>query len=270
MPADARVPGRGHIDDRQRDSMNDSARRRSRERLEERERGILDAATRLFATAGFHATSTRRIAAAADVSEGTVFHYFGSKNDLMLAILDRFYNGVLNPRAARILDTVMATRERLDALALHHLSALAADSALMLRLLQAYVSVELEILGTGQASPLRALNRRYVSYFDRAVREGIERGDLRSDLDYRVQRDVFFGALEYGLRTHLHRHGESGLDACVAALMEPLWAGMRGSSASARSADAILERLDKATTRLERTAQRLATPAARVESEKAR
>lgn len=235
--------------------MTDNARRRSRERLEERERGILDAATKLFATAGFHATSTRKIAAAAGVSEGTVFHYFGSKNELMLGILDRFYNEVLNPRAAEILDTVMDTRGRLRALAVHHVSSLAADNALMMRLLQVYVGVDLEILGQDKQSPLRDLNRSYVGHLDRAVREGIERSDLRSNLETRPLRDLFFGTLEYGLRTHMYRHGTEGLDVYVDALLEPLWEGLSQSHRSETPVQ-LTERLEDACERLERTADR--------------
>lgn len=230
--------------------MSDSPRQRSRQRLEERERVILDAAARLFACHGFHASSTRRIAAAAGVSEGTVFHYFGSKNELMLAILDRFYDGVLNPGAAAILDTLMGTRERLRALALHHVSALAADSALMMRLLQVYLGVDLEFVGSGGESPLRALNRRYVAHLDRALREGAERGDLRRDLSLRATRDLFFGTLEYGLRTQLLHGGDAaGLERYVERLLESLWCGIGareagGAGGGAARIEAAAERLE--------------------------
>ncbi|WP_439105563.1 TetR/AcrR family transcriptional regulator [Congregibacter sp.] len=237
--------------------MTENARRRSRERLEERERGILDAATKLFATAGFHATSTRKIAAAAGVSEGTVFHYFGSKNELMLGILDRFYNGVLNPKAAEVLDTVMDTRGRLHAMAVHHVSSLAADNALMMRLLQVYVGVELELLGQSANSPFRALNRNYVGHLDRAVREGIERGDLRNTLEVRPLRDLFFGTLEYGLRTHMYHHGTEGLDAYVDTLLDPMWEGLRDSHKGDTDAELLTERLEEVCLRLERSAEKL-------------
>jgi len=235
-----------------------TARQRSRERLEERERVILDAAARLFATSGFHATSTRRIAGAARVSEGTVFHYFGSKNELMLAILDRFYHGTLNPRAAGILDTIMDTRDRLRSLALAHVEALAADSALMLRLLQVYVGVDLEFMDRGDPSPLRTLNREYVSHLDRILREGMERGDLRADLELRPLRDLFFGSLEYGLRTHLVRHGEARLDDCVDALLDPIWRGIAADDTAASDPGTTIERLERAADRLERAADSLA------------
>jgi len=50
---------------------------------------ILDAAAHLFADRGFHRTTTKDIAEAADVAEGTLYNYFETKNDLLFAILAR-------------------------------------------------------------------------------------------------------------------------------------------------------------------------------------
>ena len=50
---------------------------------------ILDAAAHLFAERGFHRTTTKDIAQAADVAEGTLYNYFETKNDLLFAILYR-------------------------------------------------------------------------------------------------------------------------------------------------------------------------------------
>lgn len=206
--------------------MARTARTSTRERLERREQDILKAATELFATAGFHNTSTRRIAAQAGVSEGTVFHYFGSNYELMLAILDRFYTHRLCTGAERILDGVMDTQERLQQLAIHHVRSLAADQALMMRLIQVYIGIDMQQLDPAGQSPIRSLNRQYIAYLDRILREGIERGELRADTDLVAFRDLYFGGLEYGMRTYLYRHkgaAGSGLSAHVRALVDPLW-----------------------------------------------
>ncbi|MCL5959293.1 MAG: TetR/AcrR family transcriptional regulator [Chloroflexi bacterium] len=50
---------------------------------------ILEAAARVFAEKGYHETTTREIADAADLSEGTIYIYFESKADLLFGILDR-------------------------------------------------------------------------------------------------------------------------------------------------------------------------------------
>jgi len=48
---------------------------------------ILDAAANLFAERGFHRTTTRDIAEAANVAEGTLYNYFASKDDLLMGIM---------------------------------------------------------------------------------------------------------------------------------------------------------------------------------------
>jgi TetR/AcrR family fatty acid metabolism transcriptional regulator len=67
---------------------NQPGSRRQR-RINNRRNQILDAAARLFAERGFHRATTRDIAEAADVSEGTLYNYFESKDALLLAILAR-------------------------------------------------------------------------------------------------------------------------------------------------------------------------------------
>lgn len=49
---------------------------------EQRRRSIIDAATRLFAERGYHGTSIREIAKAADVSEALIYRHFSSKEEL--------------------------------------------------------------------------------------------------------------------------------------------------------------------------------------------
>ncbi|MCX8062725.1 MAG: TetR/AcrR family transcriptional regulator [Anaerolineales bacterium] len=65
-----------------------SPTRRER-RIEARKIQILDAAARVFAEKGFHAATTKEIAEAADVAEGTIYNYFESKEDLLLGIMSR-------------------------------------------------------------------------------------------------------------------------------------------------------------------------------------
>lgn len=50
---------------------------------------ILDAAEALFAEGGFHQTSVDQIARKAGVSKGLTYNYFGSKEELLVAIIER-------------------------------------------------------------------------------------------------------------------------------------------------------------------------------------
>lgn len=48
---------------------------------------VLTTALKLFANNGFHATTTAKIAKQAGVSEGTIYKYFSSKDDLLAKLL---------------------------------------------------------------------------------------------------------------------------------------------------------------------------------------
>jgi AcrR family transcriptional regulator len=65
-----------------RDAVRDLIGRARREQ-------IVGAATRVFAEKGFRRSTTREVARAAGVSEGTIYNYFEDKDALLLAILDR-------------------------------------------------------------------------------------------------------------------------------------------------------------------------------------
>jgi AcrR family transcriptional regulator len=58
------------------------------EEKEQRRTVILGAATRVFAANGFHATTIKDVARAAEVSYGLVYRYFPSKDALFHALLD--------------------------------------------------------------------------------------------------------------------------------------------------------------------------------------
>lgn len=51
---------------------------------------IIESAARVFSELGYTRATTRRIAAAADVNEVTLFRHFGSKQNLMIAVMDEF------------------------------------------------------------------------------------------------------------------------------------------------------------------------------------
>ncbi len=69
---------------------------RRQRRVEQRREQILAAAAGVFAAKGYHAATTREVAEAADVAEGTIFNYFPSKRDLLLAVFDRSVEPMLD------------------------------------------------------------------------------------------------------------------------------------------------------------------------------
>jgi AcrR family transcriptional regulator len=92
-------------------------------RQDNRRRSILDAAARLFARRGYHATSMRDIAASAEMLPGSVYYHFASKEALLLAV---YAEGV--ERIAAHVDAATAKkqtpRSRLEAACVAHLEML--------------------------------------------------------------------------------------------------------------------------------------------------
>ena len=73
-----------------------------RERKKEQTRhAIGEAAARLFAERGFEAVTVSEIARAADVSEGTVFNYFPTKEDLFYDRMEAFESSLIDAVRAR-------------------------------------------------------------------------------------------------------------------------------------------------------------------------
>lgn len=121
--------------------------------LDQRAR-ILDTALHLMAANGAHAMSMRRLAAACDLNVATIYHYFGSKADLLEQVVaHRDYPDLL-PEVPPI-DADLAPRPRLAAL-LSWLWAEMATQDDMWRLLLGE-SLRGDVAALGSAAELSAL-----------------------------------------------------------------------------------------------------------------
>jgi AcrR family transcriptional regulator len=63
---------------------------RRERRIAARQKRILEAASAIFIEKGYERATTREIADAADISEGTLYNYFASKRDLLLGLCQEF------------------------------------------------------------------------------------------------------------------------------------------------------------------------------------
>jgi AcrR family transcriptional regulator len=73
---------------------NTAPPRRTRLTAEQRRESILNAATEVFAAAGYRAAKVSDVAARIGVSEPVIFQNFGSKEALYAAVLDRVAHGI--------------------------------------------------------------------------------------------------------------------------------------------------------------------------------
>lgn len=91
-----------------------SGQERRQRRGERRREQILAAAAQVFAARGYHHATTREIAEAADLAEGTIFNYYPSKRDLLVAVFEqsteRMHRLLFHP------DPALSTRQALTGL----------------------------------------------------------------------------------------------------------------------------------------------------------
>lgn len=234
--------------------MPDTNQLTRRERLEEREETIIAAAHAEFVANGFGGAKIAAIARRAGVAEGTLYLYFRNKNALLGAVVGAFYarltEGAQAGVAAR--DT---TEDRLGFLAHHHLRCCFEEwSILMLAMPVLYQS------GRYRDSEYFGFNRTYVAVFDNVIREGIARGDVRSDLPLHMMRDLFYGTLEHSVRTVMVRAAGVPKTAEIGEMRDQVMAMVRAAyglgprhrkGASSGALYDVALRLDAAVRRLE-------------------
>ena len=83
-------------------------------RTQKKKEAIIEAALYYFRKDGFTATSIRDIAAKAQVSQVSIYNYFGGKDALVLECASRLMQGVIDD-ALKLLDTDMPFLDKLNA-----------------------------------------------------------------------------------------------------------------------------------------------------------
>ncbi|WP_239154013.1 TetR/AcrR family transcriptional regulator [Amycolatopsis sp. FDAARGOS 1241] len=163
-------------------------------------RRLLKQATKLFAKKGFDRTSVQEIVEAAGVTKGALYHYFGSKDDLLYEI----YARVLREQTSqleRVASSAAPLRERLAAAAsdvvvssIDNLD----DNTIFLQ--------SMHQLSAEKRKMVRAERRKYHERFRRLIEEGQASGEFRSDKPADLVVDFFFGAVHH-LGTWYRRGG---------------------------------------------------------------
>lgn len=152
---------------------------------------LLATATRLFAEQGYDRTSVQEIVDAAGVTKGALYHYFGSKEDLLHEVYGRVlrlqqerldhFAGADAPVQERLrdaaADVVVTTIENLD------------DTKIFFR--------SMHHLSPEKDKQVRAERRRYHERFRALVQEGQRAGVFAADIPADLVVDYHFGSVHH-------------------------------------------------------------------------
>ena len=156
--------------------------------LEEKRRLLLEAAVRVFARKGYHASRVGDIAEEAGVAHGLIYHYFESKEDVLRAVFRETWRELI-ATIRSVEQAGDAPPEQLRKVAEILLRSWRRDPDL----------VRVLVLEVTRSQHVRGEMEEIAESFA-AIQEIIERGQadgsIRADLDARLSSYVFFGAVE--------------------------------------------------------------------------
>jgi AcrR family transcriptional regulator len=135
---------------------------------------IHDAALELFARLGYHATSMRAIAAEARVQPAAIYHWYASKEEILVQLQDDFMErltekvvGAVEQQPRPALRLAAGVREHVVFHGLNTRAAFVTDS-------------EIRALTDGPRAALIAKRDSYQRMFGEMIRDGIRDGSLRT------------------------------------------------------------------------------------------
>ncbi|OAA27378.1 transcriptional regulator [Frankia sp. EI5c] len=152
---------------------------------------LLGVARKLFAEKGFEGTSVQDVVAAAGVTKGALYHYFGSKDELLYEI----YGRVLRMQTDRLEEA--AAREGPIAERVH-----AAAADVVVTTMENLESTtiffrSLHQLSEEKRKEVRRERRRYHQTFRAMIEEGQASGVFRDDIEADLIVDYFFGSVHH-------------------------------------------------------------------------
>lgn len=139
---------------------------------------ILRTAAALFASKGFKETSTAEIAAAIGVAESTIFYHYGTKEEVLLAVLKKIRAELLDAFEAHGRDrTYPSGIARLeDTLAFYF--ELCGSNPATFRLLHHHFLYELAAVNPVCREHLEAIYSCFIDLFENAIRAGQDDGSI--------------------------------------------------------------------------------------------
>jgi TetR/AcrR family transcriptional regulator, cholesterol catabolism regulator len=151
---------------------------------------IIDTSARVFARGGYHATGITELCAANGLGKGALYHYIGSKEELLAAIHDR------------VMDEVMVGADRVAEAGGSPSAQLTMLGDELLDVIHRYPDHvwvflhEFPALTDGRADQFRGRRREYERRVETVLQAGIDAGEFR-DVDPRLTALAWLGMHNY-------------------------------------------------------------------------
>jgi len=139
----------------------------------ERSEQVYAAALRLFREKGYHATSMQDIAAAVGLYKGSLYHYIGGKQDLLVQVFERAMSTLLADVEGIAADTSLRPSTQLRLIVAAHVEAVASN----LDALTVYLHEWRALAGDAMVN-VQAQRERYLLLVSEIVGRGVKLGEF--------------------------------------------------------------------------------------------
>jgi AcrR family transcriptional regulator len=156
----------------------------------------MDGASALFDVVGYSGASMADIAAAVGLAKPSLYHYFGSKSEILSAIHDDFIDALLDGHARRL---------ELGLPPAHLLLEVIVDILELMDTHRGYVRVFFENhreLPPEARRKMRAKRNQYEAFVEQLLVKGVENGDFRN-VDTRLATLAIFGMCNWAYQWYL-------------------------------------------------------------------
>lgn len=212
---------------------------------------IMETARILFCEKGYNDTVLSEIAERVGVVEGTIYRYFAGKRDLLIKVVELWYEVMLSDYGQQ-LRGIKGAWNRLRFMIWRHLKIIHDDPA-MCRLIFNELRSGPEYRGTA----VFELNREYTQLTLAIIEEAVAAGEFRTGIPLRVVRDMIYGGIEHHAWSFLRGEGDFSPDAAADAITDIIYRGLANPEiVAAMAPDRAIRRLEEVADRLERLADR--------------
>lgn len=156
---------------------------------------IIDAAVQVIAENGYHASQVSKIASKANVADGTIYLYFKNKEDILISVFKEKM-GTFIERIESEISEKETVSDKILALIETHYQQLSASPYLAI-----VTQLELRQSKPELRNEINNVLKSYLDIIDSIIKQGIEDGDIRNDINPRLLRQMIFGTLDETVTT---------------------------------------------------------------------
>jgi AcrR family transcriptional regulator len=183
----------------------------------------------VFSEKGYSDALVSEIAERAGVVEGSVFHYFPTKRELLIKAVEQWYTSLIWDHEHR-LPSISGTWNRLRFMIFGHLKVMHEEPGMAKLIID-----EIRPGPEYRATAIYQLNRNYTRLTLQIIDEAVATGEFRSDIAHGVVRAMIYGGVEHVVFAYLRGEGDFSPDEAADSITDIVYRGL-ASDTSRQSA----------------------------------